>query len=228
MRLPFLSKPHENPVVRAYVEGTPRCYSRKTLLDDLRFVVLDTETSGFRVGKDVLLSLGTLTVTGRDLHLDSLREWLIYQPEAQITEAVNIHGILPSETAGGRPEREVLEELLPLITGAVLVGHHVGFDIAMLNAALHKHFHVRLRNPLLDTGIMAMDSLEAFARTGYANQRPPSLDELCAHCAIQAVERHRASGDAFTTAELFLFMYARLRKNLGRLVRVSDLSFLKS
>lgn len=53
--------------------------------------------------------------------------------------------------------------------------------------------------------------------------RPPTLDELCGHCGIRAVDRHTAPGDAYTTAELFLVLCVRLQRQFDRPLTAGDL-----
>lgn len=227
INLPWFRRRPLEPVALAYRDGTVPRVARKSPLDPLTFVVIDAETTGFDPGKDRILSLAAVPVRAGRLEVAAMRSWLVYQPRAPLTDAVRVHGILPSETLTGRPEKEVLAELLPMITGAVLVGHHVGFDVQMLNAALHRHFGVRVRNPRLDTAKLAMQVLEPFRRTGYPGQRAPSLDELCTHCEISPLERHTAEGDAFTTAELLMVLCSKYARQRGRPLTSSDLPLEK-
>ncbi len=224
---PFLRPRHPNPLVASYHDATRAKLPPKTPLDTLRFLVIDAEATGFKLTQDRLLSLAALEVSDSKLQLSSLRSWLIYQPAVPLNEAVKVHGILPSETATGLPEAKVMEELLPLLQGTIIVGHHIGFDATLLDLALQQHFQTRLINPLLDTALLAMDELEAFRRTGYAQQRPPSLDEVCTHLGIETFERHTAEGDTFTTAELFLHLCARLRRRHARPLQTRDLPLRK-
>ncbi len=218
----FFRRPRD-PLAAAYRSATPRRVPARRAWAEIDFVVLDAETSGFKVGHDRLLSLAVLPVRRGELVLGQVREWTVFQPAAALNAATAVHGILPAETAAGTPEREVLAELLPLLPGTVVVGHHIAFDAAMLDEALRRHFGTGLRNPLLDTATLAMQTVDAFARTAYPGQRPPALEELSAHCGIVPLDRHTAAGDTFTTAELFLLLSARLRSRLGRPLRAGDL-----
>ena len=209
-------------IVEAYRDGTPRRISGKTPVADLLFVVLDCETSGFNSDSDRILSLAIAELRAGRLHIARSTSWLFRQ-DRPVTEAVAVHGILPADTASGEAEKDILLELLPLLQGAVIVGHHIGFDVAMLNAALKRHFQTSLCNQLLDTARFAMDAVEAFARTGYPGQREPTLDEVCAQCGIAPTDRHTAEGDTFTTATLFLAMCARRQRQLARPLRAGDL-----
>ncbi len=206
-----------------YHEGTPRRIDRRTPWSALRFIVLDAETTGFKPEVDRLLSIGLVPIRSGRILIEERRAWLVQQADAPNNEAVKIHGISPDASAHGRPEAEVLQELLAVLTGHILVGHHIGFDASMINAALQRHCGARLRNPLLDTAAIASRRLDAFHKTGYANQRPPGLDELCTHAGLPVIGRHTASGDAFTTAQLFLWLCGRMRVRLARQLTAADL-----
>jgi len=210
------------PVVEAYLNGTPKRIPGKTPLAELLFIVLDCETTGFNSTQDRILSLAIAELRNGRLHIARSAAWLLQQ-NRPVTKSVSVHGILPSDTAFGEPEPSMLVELLPRLQGAIVVGHHIGFDIAMLNAALKRHFQITLRNQVLDTARFAASAVEAFARTGYPGQREPTLDEVCAQCGIAPIDRHTAEGDTFTTATLFLAMCARRQRQLGRPLRANDL-----
>ena len=209
-------------IVDAYRDGTPRRIPGKTPLADLLFIVLDCETTGFNSTQDRILSLAIAELRSGRLHIARSASWIFVQDQP-MTDAVTVHGIMPSDTALGQPEQDILLELLPRLHGAIIVGHHIGFDIAMINAAMKRHFKTNLCNQVLDTARFAMSAVEAFARTGYPGQREPTLDEVCAQCGIAPVDRHTAEGDTFTTATLFLAMCARRQRQLGRPLRASDL-----
>ncbi len=211
------------PVAEDYRNATPGKISRKTPVDRLRLIVLDAETTGFDIGSDRLLTLACVEVSSGQLRVSDFHAWLFHQPAARVNDAVAVHGILPSETAQGQPEKEALAEALPILSGAVLVGHHVGFDAGMLDHALRAHFGLGARNLLVDTARLAMAELEAFRKTAYPNQRPPSLDEVCSNLGLPMHDRHTASGDTFATAQVFLLLAARARRRLGRPLRLGDL-----
>jgi DNA polymerase-3 subunit epsilon len=211
--MPFFKKP-ESEVCRRYRTETSGRLWKKAPVKEARIVALDVETSGFDLKSDRILSVALFDITGGQIDMARSRKWLVFQPETAATSATAVHGILPSETRQGTAEKQVLEELLPLLTGAILIGHHIRFDALMLNKALLRHFKSGLRNHLIDTASLAMNELIAFHRTGYANQRPPSLDEVCAQLDLPVIARHTAEGDAFLTAEIFLLLYGRIRRRL--------------
>lgn len=220
-------KRNRHPVAEAYLEGKREAKpAAKRPLEELRIVVIDAETTGLDVSRDRILSLAAAEVGRGGLRVNSLRNWIVYQASAGVNSAVAVHGITPAQTAAGEPEEKVMKEFLEMLRGAVVVGHHIGFDATMIDQALRKHFGVGLHNKLVDTAALAMRELEAFRRTGYANQRPPGLEEVCSLCGIPMMERHTAEGDVFTTAELFMFLCARRRRRLGRPLTFADLPVL--
>ncbi len=66
---------------------------------------------------------------------------------------------------------------------------------------------------------MAMSELQSFRKTGYINQRPPSLEDLCAHFGLPPHDRHTAEGDAYLAAEFFLLMCGHIRQRRGRITK---------
>jgi DNA polymerase-3 subunit epsilon len=213
------SKARYPEAVQHYLERTTRSLARKTPFEEIRLVAIDSECSGFDVGRDRLLSLAVIELDWMHIKLESSIEWLIYQPNIVANRATEIHGILPADTLQGVPERQMLMELLPLIAGAVVVGHQTWFDANMLNEAFRRNFGIGFRNPTVDVGLMAMSELQPFRKSGYINQRPPSLEDLCAHFGLPLHDRHTAEGDAYLAAEFFLLMCGHIRRRKGRITR---------
>ena len=176
MNWPFGKK--LEPVAQAYRAACRQRIDKDLDVADSTLVALDAETTGFNVESDRILSLATFSVADREIRVNSGRSWIVYQKVSPVNEAMEVHGILPAETAAGQPEKEALAELLKVVGGSLIVGHHIGFDARMLDVALRRHFRIGLRNRFLDTAALAMQELPAFHRTGYANQPPPSRADV--------------------------------------------------
>ena len=224
---PFFQKATVPDICRVYQDKTRVRLSKKTDLNRIRFVAIDCETSGLKVGVDRVFSLATFEISKGQINIGGAKKWIVYQPTARLNQATAVHGILPKEIQQGTPEEEILPELLPVLSGSVLVGHHVRFDAAMLNDMMLRHDQTGLCNRLVDTGRMAMNELVAFHKSGYANQRPPGLEEVCAQLNLPPVARHTAEGDAFTTAEVFLMLCSKIRKRIKRPLQLRDLPVRK-
>lgn len=216
----FTSKSSGPPFWETYADHFRDTYARRTPLEDLTFVVFDTETTGLDVRKNHLLSLGAVRVKDQRIEVADTLDCIILQPAHQGGEEIAVHGILPKHSQHGVPEAEAVQHFLEFIEDSILVGHHVDFDIAMINQALKKIAGKRLRNKSVDTVQLAMrvNPPSAFVKPGdYA------LDKLCQLYNLPLEDRHTAAGDAFITALLLLKLLTRLKKRgvrtLGDLLR---------
>ena len=90
----------------------------------------------------------------------------------------------------------------------MIVGHHIGHDIATFGEACNRHWGFRLSNRALDTMDLALHLARDGAFSGRPQFRKFTLDALCEAFGVIPHDRHTASGDAFMTALVFL----RLRK----------------
>lgn len=223
----IFSKRAQPDFVLDYLERTRKPPLQKTPFDAIRFVALDTETSGFRLNTDRLLSIAIFDIVNGQIDVGTDTSWILFQPGAKTNVATEIHGLLPSEIEQGQPENEVLRALLPLLAGAVVVGHNIRFDALMLDEAFRRNFGIRFCNRTIDVGVMAMNELIPFHRVGYANQHAPTIEDICAHLALPMDDRHTAEGDAFIAAEIFLLLSGRMRRRLNRSLLFRDFPIKK-
>ena len=181
--------------------------------DDVRLVVLDCETTGLDPRRHRIVSIGAVGIAHGEIDLGDTFEVLLRVHFN--TEATLVHGITRDQARAGLEESEAIARLLDYLGDGVLVGHHLGHDLAMLNAALARHGGGELRNRYIDTGDLTL-LLQA---DGALDGQPPlaelSLDALCAHFEIDPHGRHTASGDAFLTA-LVCLRLLRLARRHGR------------
>lgn len=182
----------------------------KKTIEETRFVVLDTETTGFDLKKDRILCIGAVAVkSNRILVNDGLEIYL--EQEIFNPNTVAIHGIIKTEKVKKSSEEDALIQFLDYIKDSVLVAHHAGFDIGILNAALKRNNLGRLKNKVLDTGIL-------FKRAKHSvNIIDPNkhytLDDIAMELKISANDRHTAAGDAFITALAFLKIVPKLNRD---------------
>jgi len=223
----FRSKTPQSPEAAAYLESL-RTLKLKQYQPELGpFIVLDTETSGMSVQSDRIVSAGVSIIRHNSIQMTENRAWFVDQGDISLKASSPVHGIISSDLKDGIDEIHFLKELLPILSGAVVVGHHIGFDAAMLHEAMQRQLGIKWKNPIIDTATMASHELHPFHRTGYANQQAPGLDDVCSQLSIYPMERHSAWGDAFTTAEIFLTLCARMRQRLGRPLRMADLPVVR-
>jgi len=201
----------------AFIDSYRSCFvstwSDETPIDAVRFVVLDSETTGLNQRTDRLITIGAVAVCDGDIILDDAFDALLKVGEN--TPAVTVHGVTRDEARAGLEEPEALERFLGYLRDGVIVGHHIGHDIGTLDAGYERHWGFQLTNRSLDT----MDLTLHLERDGAFQGRPPirhfTLDSLCEMCGVAPHDRHTASGDAFLTAQVFLRLL-RLAARHGR------------
>jgi DNA polymerase-3 subunit epsilon len=134
---------------------------------------------------------------------------------ARNSEAVTVHGVTRDESRGGLAEPDALVRFLHYVRNGVIVGHHIGHDIATFDAGYERHWGFSMANRSLDT----MDLTLNLERDGAFAGRPPirhfTLDALCGMFGVIPHDRHTATGDAFITAQVFLRLL-RLASKHGR------------
>lgn len=170
-------------------------YNRKQQEKTTDFVVIDIETTGLDYKNDQILSVGVVKINDHQIKLDSCKEWQLKR-DFKSFEAIPIHGIVPSvETTD---ETSFIEAFLDYIGNATLVGHHVDFDIKIINQLLLNNRLNKLKNNVLDTE-------KIFKKQQHWSQEQHiNLDDLLKHCQLKPLGRHTALGDAFSTALVFI------------------------
>lgn len=183
-------------------------------LESVSFVVLDTETTGFDPEKDRILSLGLLKIQGTRIAVNQGVEVFLEQEHFD-RQSVPIHGILKEGRHKRVPEAEAMALLDTYCKDAILVGHHLGFDLSMIYRARKRNALPELRNPALDTEKLYRKSL--IKSPVLKMKEHYSLDELAKTYDLNCKDRHTALGDAYITAMAFLHILNRLqsRKKLS-------------
>jgi len=78
--------------------------------EGVRFVVLDTETTGLDPRRDRIITIGAVAVVDGEILLDDSFEVLLRM--AYNNSSVTVHGITRDEAAAGMEEREALRLFL--------------------------------------------------------------------------------------------------------------------
>lgn len=170
-----------------------------------RFVVLSTETSGLDPDKDVILSVGSFAIMDNRIIIQDSFETVILQFKYFKENSLSNEFIVESKMQK-LDEAKAFEALIDYIGNAVLVGHHINFDIDMINAALERLDCGRLKNEALDIDVM-------YRKLHDITDKQYSLDDLCEIFKIQKSDRHSSSEDAYRIALLFLKLKSRLGIN---------------
>ncbi|MCC4211551.1 3'-5' exonuclease [Leeuwenhoekiella parthenopeia] len=209
MRIPFFQKTPDPP---AFYKEYAVLFTglEDPAPEDARFVVFDTETTGLNKQTDRILSVGAVELRGNRINLSNSLELYVEQ-EVFSKDAVAIHGILKENSKYQKiSEEEAVKQFLNYIGNSVLVGHHIGFDVGIINYALKRLGAPKLKNKTIDTGVLHKRTVHLVNITN--PDKVYSLDELCEELNIARTDRHKAIGDAYITALAFLKILSRLKK----------------
>ncbi|HWR94555.1 MAG TPA: 3'-5' exonuclease [Flavobacterium sp.] len=170
-----------------------------------RFVVLSTETTGLSLEKDVILSFGSFSIINNSILIGDSFETVIAQYKFFHENGISNEFTIETKMKK-MGEAEAIQALVEFIGNSILVGHHIDFDVEMINVALERLDCGRLKNEALDIDVMHRKLLDI-------NNKQFSLDELCSIYKIPVSDRNSSSEDAYKIALLFLKLKSRLGLN---------------
>jgi DNA polymerase III subunit epsilon len=192
--------------------------ARATALHALRFVAVDTETSGLDPARDRLISIGACVVQAGSMPLDQCFAALLRQDRPSGADNVLIHGIGRAAQAAGAAPEAVLRDYLAFARRDVLVGYHMLFDLVVLQRAVRAALGIAYRPRYLDLALL-VPALHGEG-TGW------DLDRWLQRYGLRAFTRHDALADAAAAAELLLVALERARGHglhtLGQLLRIQS------
>lgn len=178
-------------------------------IESERFVVLDTETTGFDYNNDRILCIGALTLENGVINLQNVFEHYIDQDHFD-KSSVQIHGIIRSDVLDHKSEIQVLQLFLDYVGDSIIIAHHTIFDITMINNALVRNGLDKIKNRTLDTAVLYKKTLIKSNLIQHKDHY--SLDDLADKFDISKKDRHTAVGDAYITAIAFLKIIKKLRE----------------
>jgi DNA polymerase-3 subunit epsilon len=167
-----------------------------------RFVVLCTETTGLNPAKDVILSIGSFSVINNSILIGDSFETFLAQYKFFHDNGISNEFTVESKMKK-MGEADGIQAYIEFLGNSILVGHHIDFDVEMINAALERLGCGRLKNEALDIDIM-------YRKLHDINNKQFSLDELCNIYKIPKSDRNSSSEDAYKIALLFLKLKSRL------------------
>lgn len=182
-----------------------KAYLSKFDTKSKRFVVLSTETTGLSLQNDVILSIGSFSVIDNSIHIADSFETILAQYKFFHDNGISNEFTLEAKMKK-LSESEGIQAFVEFIGNAILVGHHIDFDVEMINVALERLGCGRLKNEALDIDIM-------YRKLTDINNKQFSLEELCEIYNIPKSDRNSSSEDAYKIALLFLKLKSRLGLN---------------
>ena len=161
-------------------------------LQQIEFVVLDTETTGLRPGHHRVIELAGIRIRAGEV-IDSFQSLL--NPGVRLPAfIVQFTGITQEMVATAPKAHEVFPDFLHFIDGAILVGHNVGFDIGFLS------YEAQLLG--YDFPIDGLDTIP-LARRFLPTLRRFKLDSVASHLKITTANRSTAPWEMLESRLLF-------------------------
>ncbi len=170
-------------------------------LHDVRFCVLDLETTGGDANACAITEVGAALYRGG--RLLGTFQTLVNPGHAIPPRITMLTGISEAMVMTAPAIDTVLPSLLEFIGDAVIVGHNIRFDVSFLNAALDQTGRPRLPHLTLDTLALARRLL---------NDEVPNckLGTLASRLNLPNRPSHRALDDARATADLLHVLLERV------------------
>ncbi len=176
-----------------------------TALDDLTYVVFDTETTGLLPSRgDEIVQLAAVRIVNGRLVENEVLNTLVNPAMAIPDASTRIHGISNAMVADAPAIEQVAQRFHKFAQGAVLVAHNASFDLAFLRRD-EARIGLCFDHPVLDTVLLSA--------IVFGQSENHSLDALTARLGIDLPghARHTAIGDAVATADVLLKLLPALK-----------------
>jgi CBS domain-containing protein len=178
--------------------------SGATPLITIDAVAIDVETTSLDPRRAWLVEIAAVRLVGGRLETGASLRRRVRPPVPIPAAATRIHGIDDAAVSGAPPFAEVWPEFSAFIDRSVVIGHALGFDLAVLERECERAGLVCTLPRTLDTRLLA--ELAAADLPDY------SLDGVAAWLGIDATDRHSALGDALAAARIFIALLPKLRE----------------
>ncbi|MDP2801704.1 MAG: DUF294 nucleotidyltransferase-like domain-containing protein [Phreatobacter sp.] len=161
-------------------------------------VVVDTETTGLDPAKARIVQIGAVTLSQGRLVREDRFEFLVDPGVPIPATATAIHGIGDADVAGAAAFAEAFEAFELFRRGRPLIGHTIGYDLALFRGECQRAGRVYEPPPSLCTRLLGELCFPSLA--GY------SLEILASRLGVTLDDggRHDAVGDAESAGTIFV------------------------
>lgn len=195
----FSGKRHNAATSPWVYDARPPQATDYTPLTETRFVVVDLETTGLNVMKDLVIAIGAVAIERGEIQLAQQYDATLHRPSQQANASTLIHGISPEEMSHGKSPQRALGNFLSYAGQCIFLAFHAPFDHAMLRRALRYDLDLRLQHSFWDVAEWAPALYPNLAHL-------QGLDAWLEQFGLSVSNRHNASADAYATAELCLIL----------------------
>ncbi len=175
-----------------------------TPLIALEAVAIDTETTGLDPASARIVEAAAVRLAGGRIDEKSAYRSLVNPGEPIPAASTRIHNIGDAAVASAPAFKAMWPELSAMIGGEIVIGHTLGFDLAVLKRECERAGLPWQRPRTLDTRLLA--------QVAEPNLGGYTLDHLAAWLGVDIAGRHSALADAIMTAKIFLALLPKLRE----------------
>lgn len=172
-------------------------------LNDLEYVVFDTETTGLRLSEgDKVISISGVRIRRGRIQNAETFSTLVNPGRSIPPESMQFHHIDDQMVADAPRISQVYPQFAEFVGDSILVAHNAAFDMKCLEMAAAEAGLPLINNPVLDTLFLSYGLHEGTEGHG--------LDAMSERMGITIEGRHTSLGDARATALVFLGLISLL------------------
>ena len=177
---------------------------RKKIKKKILYAILDIETTGGKFNEEGITEIAIYKFDGHEV-LDQFIS--LVNPEREIQEfVVKLTGINSKMLRNAPKFYEVAKRIVEITKDCILIAHNAAFDYRILRTEFNRLGFDFQRNTLCTVEL---------SQQLMPNQPSYSLGKLTRSLGIPITDRHRASGDALATIQLFkLLLEKDTKKNI--------------
>ena len=172
-------------------------------LDQLAYMVFDTETTGLLPHRDDIVQVGAVRVVNGRIVPGEVIDRLVDPGRPIPPASTKVHGVSDAMVQGAPGPVETVRLMHDFARGAVIVAHNAPFDMAFMKR-YGKTDGLDWDHPILDTVLLSA--------VLFGTSETHTLDALCERLGVTIPDelRHTALGDARATAEALVRMLPML------------------
>ncbi len=177
------------------------------------YAILDIETTGGKFNEEGITEIAIYKFDGHKI-IDQFIS--LINPEKKIQDfVVKLTGINNKMLQNAPKFYEVAKRIIEITSDCILVAHNANFDYRVLKTEYKKLGYSFAKNTLCTVEL---------SKKLILNQPSYSLGKLCKNLGIPITNRHRASGDALASVQLFKILLEKDKEKniLKNIIKFSD------
>ncbi|MBD1577509.1 MULTISPECIES: exonuclease domain-containing protein [Vibrio] len=170
-------------------------------LQELDFLVLDFETTGIDFDKDSLLSVGSVSIIGGRIDMETAAHCYVDDNQKIKAASAVVNHITPQMLLEGEQLDEAMNRLFVKMTGKVVIAHGAVIERSFIQTYLLKRYQLNA------FPIIWLDTLKIEKHLVYHDQSERvelQLNDVRKRYNLPPYSAHNALVDALSTAELYL------------------------